>query len=118
MKFIDKIHEKLYKEICSRMRYLDCYHYSVAYLIALDKVLRDHIDAVFDFEEDVIKPKCLYMGFQTGTSLKTTRLAFNLWNGFNQDLSSNFTVDNIFCCSYAPYYWQAIQLRYPEYSHC
>ena len=25
------------------------------------------------------------------------------------------TVEDIFCCAYAPYFWQAIQIRYPEY---
>lgn len=26
-----------------------------------------------------------------------------------------YTVEDIFCCAYAPYFWQAIQIRYPEY---
>ena len=26
-----------------------------------------------------------------------------------------YTVEDIFCCVYAPYFWQAIQIRYPEY---
>ena len=27
----------------------------------------------------------------------------------------HYTVEDLFCCEYAPYFWQAIQLRYPEY---
>ena len=28
---------------------------------------------------------------------------------------SNYNVEDLFCCSYAPFFWQAIQIRYPEY---
>ena len=27
-----------------------------------------------------------------------------------------YTVEELFCCAYAPYFWQAIQIRYPEYA--
>lgn len=93
----------------------------------LDTVLREHIEAVFDFQEDGIKLEGLHKGFQTGTSMKTTRLAFNLWNGCCDDgetykdkdgyemslLSRSYTTEQIFSCvGYAPYYWQAIQIRF------
>ena len=29
---------------------------------------------------------------------------------------SRYTVENLFCCSYAPYFWQAVKIRYPEYT--
>lgn len=127
MIFYDEQHETTYNEVCSRMKYLDCYHRSLAYLLALDSVLREHIEAVYDFQEDVIKIEGLSKGFQTGTSKKTTRLAFNLWNGCYDEgeeytdkdgykvplPSSYYTPDQIFCCTeYAPYYWQAIQVRF------
>jgi len=121
MIFYDNRHETAYNEICGRMKYLDCYHRSFAYLLALDTVLRNHIDAVFDFDEDVIKPEGLNNSFQTGTSSKTIRLAFNLWNGYcsegepieEETPSINYAPDHIFCCSeYAPYYWKAIKIRF------
>lgn len=117
--FHDEQHETSYNDICSRMKYLDCYHRSLAYLLSLDTVLREHIDAVYDIHEDVIKPEGLNNGFQTGTSLKTTRIAFNLWNGYCSDgddeeqPSSNYAPDQIFNCKeYALYYWIAIQIRF------
>lgn len=121
MIFYDNKHEKAFNDICSRMKYLDCYHRSLAYLLSLDIVLREHIEAVYDMHEDVIKPEGLNKGFQTGTSLKTTRLAFNLWNSYcsegeqleEEQPSSNYAPDQIFNCKeYAPYYWQAIQIRF------
>ena len=124
MKFRDTEHEELYNKLCSRMAYIDCYHKAVAYLISLDTVCRQHIADMFDFDEDVIIPECLRKPWQTGTSKKTTRLAFNLWNSYQSEgeplkeeqLSPNYTPEHIFSCSYAPYYWQAIKLRYPEYA--
>lgn len=127
MIFYDERHETSYNDICSRMKYLDCYHRSLAYLLALDVVLREHIEAVYDFQEDGIKREGLHKAFQTGTSCKTTRLAFNLWNGCYDDgetytnkdgyetelPSSYYNPDQIFNCKdYAPYYWQAIQIRF------
>lgn len=109
------------------MKKLDCNHRSTAYLLALDVVLRVHINDVFDFQKDIIKLEGLNKGFQTGSSKKTTRLAFNLWSGYYSDgetyidkdgyetlLPSNYyTPEQIFCCAeYAPYYWQAIKIRF------
>ncbi len=131
IKYYDKIHKELFIEILSKMKIRDCYHISVAYLISLDKVCREHIDDLFDFKENHIKPDTAFNhGWQTSSSLKTTRLAYNLWNGYCTDgetytdkngyesflISNEYAVDNIFCCSYSPYYWQAVQLRYPEYT--
>ena len=30
--------------------------------------------------------------------------------------SSFYSVEELFCCAYAPFFWQAIQIRYPEYA--
>ena len=32
------------------------------------------------------------------------------------DECRRYSVEDIFCCCYAPYFWQAIQIRYPEYA--
>ena len=121
MKFYDEEHEKAYADILGRMRYNDCYHRTVAYLFGLP-VTREHVDDLFDFEESLIKREGLNKGWQTGGSYKTTRLAFNLWNGChydiedgNEDLStcSWYTPEQIFVVTaFAPYYWQAIQIRF------
>lgn len=137
--FADKTHEELFFSLFKRMKRKDCYHGSAAYLLGLDTVLREHINDVFDFSEDIIKPNGLNKAWQTGTSKKTTRLLFNLWNSTYKDIepeadpedededetediqervarsSQYYAVDYIFSCSYAAYYVQAIQLRYPEY---
>ncbi len=32
------------------------------------------------------------------------------------DECRRYTVEELFCCAYAPYFWQAVQIRYPEYA--
>jgi hypothetical protein len=32
-------------------------------------------------------------------------------------ISYRYGVDEIFCCGYAPYFYEAIKLRYPEYTN-
>ena len=130
IKYYDERHKMIFADLIRRMKSNDCYHLAIAYLIALDYDCRNRIESVFDIENDTILPDCLHSGWQTGTSLKTLRLAFNLWNGYCFDTdtyidqdgqrsllpSSSYAVDSIFCSTYAPYYWEAIKLRYPEYT--
>lgn len=100
----------------------DCFHIPLAYLISLDEVCFSHFSNLFDIKEDCIKLEGLNSSWQTGTSRKTTRLIFNLWNGHVADpiefgdKPSLYSVGEIFCCNYAPYYFEAVKLRYPEYA--
>ena len=96
---------------------------------------------MFDFRGDAINTDGLHSGWQTGTSVQTTRLAFNLWNGFiEKGEEKRFTPDEIFTSTYANYYFRcpvfawlrrvlapllantvqhpvAIKLRYPEHDY-
>ena len=127
IKFQNEKHERDYRDTLSKMKSKDCYHKSAAYLLTLDEVCNKHISELFDFEKDVIKPfGTLYLPWQTGTSVKTTRLMFNLWSGVSidhdtsesvyEETRSYYTPEEIFCCCYAPYYFEAVKLRYPEYT--
>lgn len=123
MKFKNDQHRQAFAGFLDLMRSQDCYHRAVAYLLALDETVGSHASDVFDFADDSIKfDTALHHGWQTGTSRKTTRLLMNLWNGWCREddaedapASPYFAVDEIFCCEYAPFYWEAIRLRYPEY---
>ena len=115
--------------MCKKMPYLDGYHLSLAYLLTMDAVLRNHIGALYDVKKDVIIFEGLNKPFQTSTSSKTTRLAFNLWNGTVYDSdppetyidkngekayipSKYYAPDYIFNCNYTPYYFEAIKMRF------
>lgn len=128
VQFFDIQHKEKFTEVINKMNYADCYHLAVAYLITLDIVCRQHIDSLYNFEEQCIISDSLNASWQTDTSRRTTRLAFNLWNGCHSDgetytdsdgyttplPSKYFAVDEIFCCAYAPYYIEGIKLRFPE----
>lgn len=117
MTFYDDDHKRSCYMICSRMKHLDCYHLALSYLLSLDTMCREHVEDVFDFQQDGIKVDGLNRGWQTGTSMRTTRLAFNLWNGYcygeNDMPSYDYTPEALLVCGdYAPYYLQAMQIRF------
>lgn len=126
MKFVDKEHEQFHNEMQEKyIKNWDCYHQSLFYVLGIDSDTRRNINKLFDFKEHGIKIEGLHSGSQTGTSDKVTKLAFNLWNGLiydsnedfdNDKVSIDYAVDNIFCCCYAPFFWEGIKLRYPEYT--
>lgn len=101
----------------------DVYARSLFYTLGVCAETRAHFGDLFDMAEHGIKLDGLQHGWQTGTSRKVTRLAFNLWNGCTYDSvedadvckhSPLYGVDEIFCCGYQPYFIQAVRLRFPE----
>ena len=71
-------------------------------------------------------PESLHSEWQTGGSLKVTRLAFQLFTDGTPSAflcldkpdiveCKRYSVSDIFCCGYAPFFVEAIKLRYPEY---
>lgn len=124
--FYDKAHWQAFTNCLRQLKNSDVYHISLAYLLTLDTTCRKHINDCFDFNDGVIKIDALKKSWQTSTSLKTTRLAFNLWNGCTDDgeeytdkdgytvplPSAKYAVDEIFSSALAEYYWQAVKLRF------
>lgn len=111
-------HERRYKEIIGQMKKEDCYHKSLAYLLALNNDTYNHVNQLFNFEDDGIIRDGLLDGWQTSGSLAVTRMAFNLWNGLcsDDDESNNayrYTPYNLFCyTSLAPYFYEAALIRF------
>ena len=129
IKFRNMTHETNYHFIRTLMKKSDIERKVLAYLFSLDVVCCIHIREIYDFDENTIIPNALDKEWQTSTSRKTTRLAFNLFNGCCSDgetyigsdtfeellPSAYFTPVNLFCCEYAPYYIEALKMRFPEY---
>ena len=105
IKFTSKEHENFYKEMLQKSGNS-----------GISDTTRRNAGRIFDFEHDRIKPDGLHEGWQTGGTVRLSRLAFNLWNGYvelgEERMSTPY---EIFDCSYAPYFYEAIRLRYPEY---
>lgn len=125
--FANESHKHFFYDTLKKVRYMDEYHIALCYCLGINDDTRNNIDQIYDFAFGCVKPECLQKGWQTSGSLKVIRLAFNLYcNGtpsVNEDDSPDdqlmecqlYTVEDIFQCSYAPYFVQAIKLRYPEY---
>lgn len=119
IRFKDTRHEQSYKSFLNKMENQDCYHKCVAYLLGIDEICAKHINYIFDFQQDIILIDCLVCPWQTSTTLKICRLAFNLWNdcciggGSGELPSVDFTPSIIFNTSLAPYFWQAVMIRFP-----
>lgn len=126
--FISEAHEKFYYEKLNEVRCQDAYHKALVYCLGICNDTRRNINSIYDFKRGLVKPKCLHEGWQTSGSMKAVRMAFNLYcngtpsvDGYRKkeeqlDECRQYTVEDIFCCAYAPYFWQAVQIRYPEYA--
>lgn len=127
--FKNSEHEKFYREYLSKCRYQDVYHKALVYCLGIDRDTRNHVEQICDFRLGNVNPRCLHEGWQTSGSVKIVRMAFNLYcngtpsllNYDESDLSGQlkemrcYTVEDLFCCGYARYFWEAIKIRYPEY---
>ena len=92
---------------------MDSYHRALIYTLTAVPALRNNIESCFGFERDEIKPESLAAGWQTNGTTKLTRFAYNLWNGYDD---KSCTPYDLFDCSFAPYMYEAVKLRYPEYT--
>lgn len=127
--FVNEAHEKFYYEKLKEVCYMDVYHKALCYCLGISDDTRRNINRIYDFKMGCIKPECLYEGWQTSGSARIIRIAFNLYCNDMPSVDDEkqtaeeqvkecqrYTVENLFCCDYAPYFWQAIRIRYPEYT--
>lgn len=124
MIFKDKEHEDFYNLNIERTNsFNDPYRKALFYTLGLTEETRNNIDSLYSFKWREINFDGLRQGWQTGTSMRITRLAFNLYNGFCGDTddeeykydSRNYTPYYLFDTGMLPYMLEAIKLRYQEY---
>ena len=125
--FKNEKHKEFYYQSLERCRYQDEYHKALAYCLGISEDTRVNADRIYDFTTGLVKVRCLNEGWQTSGSLRIVRMAYNLYcNGTPSVKESakaqerlaecqRYTVEDLFCCSYAKYFWEAIKIRYPEY---
>lgn len=120
--FKDINHEQFYEgNIRMTHSQQDPYRKALFYLFGLMSQTRQHIQDVYDFEESGIRPEGLEKSWQTSSTIKLTRLAFNLYNGYagdeNRDNVRNYSPYYLFDNGLLPYFAEAVKLRYAEYAH-
>lgn len=128
MKFYDEEHKKFWRNKLQEMTILgktDVYYRSIVYILGICPVTREHFSDIFNLKKGEINIDSLHSAYQTSTSAKTTRMAFSLWNRClfdstedieNEKYSPYYNPSEIFCCSYAPYFYEGIKIRYPEFT--
>ena len=124
--FKSKEHEKFYMEYLKKCRYQDVYHQALVYCLGIDRDTRENVNKIYNFKTGCVKTESLQEGWQTSGSLRIVRMAFNLYcNGTpsvgdyeaEEDQLKEcqyYTVEDLFCCGYARYFWEAIKIRYPK----
>ena len=126
MEFIDIEHELFFEKklLFQEESKVKPYYKALIYTLGMCETTRKNFDKIFDMGKGEINIDSINEPYQTSTSQKVTRMAFSLFNGCNYDsekdiengiLSSNYNVNDIFCCKYAKYFFEAIKIRFPEY---
>jgi len=87
------------------------------YTLGLTAETRKNINQLYDFDKNCVKIEGLKKPWQTGTTIRVCRLAFNLYNGTcgqydESEQTRNYTPYNLFNCSLAPYMLEAIKILY------
>lgn len=115
IKFESEEHKNFFFRNLQESTIKDTYHQALFYTFGIDQSCRENFDDVFNMQDHRIKPEGLHQGWQTSGSECATKLAFNLWNGFVEgEHEKGSTPYDVFACGHAPYFFEAIKLRYPE----
>ena len=116
IKFKDKKHEEGFKNLMTRanVQIWDKERTSLFYILALFHETRVRITNLYDFDENCIKIEGLYNSWQTGNTVKATKLAFNLFNNFRGEERENYSPLELFSIehAYRNYMLLAVQIRF------
>lgn len=116
IRFASKEHKAFYSQMLIKTRNDDPYHRAFFYAMGICEETRRNIGSLFNFKNGGIDPEGLAAPWQTGGTRRLCRLAFNLWNGWTEEGKEiRSTPYELFDCGFAPYFFEAIRLRYPEY---
>lgn len=102
------------------------YYKALVYTLGICETTRENFKGIFNIEKGEININSINAAWQTGSSVKVTRMAFSLWNRCmyeseedyeNDKMFEKYNPSEIFCCSYAPYLYEGVKIRYPEYTN-
>lgn len=120
MIFADEEHKSFYIQNVQRTKsQKDPYRKALFYTLGITGITRDCIEHIYDFNKNQIILKALNAAWQTGTTMRITRLAFNLYNGYlgeTEEEGYKFTPYYLFDTGLLPFMLEAIKVRYAEYA--
>lgn len=112
--FSTENHKEFFTSMITKVNTWDRYHMALFCTLGISPDCRKHINDLFAFsgENYGIKPEtALSQGWQTDGSRACTRLGYNLFSGL---AGKQTDPGSLFTCDYAPYFLEAIKLRYPD----
>lgn len=116
MIFKNEEHKKSYEEFKLRacISEFDKERKSLFYLLALLEETRNNINDLYDFENNWIKHEGLNKGWQTSGSIKVSKLAFNLYNGWKGEDGDDYSPLELFSVSdeNREYLLESIRIRF------
>ena len=106
--FKDQEHEMFYRNFLQNCKSKDVYHKALAYCLGINGDTRRNVERIYSGNARVV------------------RMAFNLFCNGTPSVyvlegeekvkeCRRYTVEDLFCCEYAVYFWEAVKVRYPEY---
>lgn len=114
--FLDQAHRLFYEKMIEKTNsHNDCERKALFYLLGLTEETRKNINVLYDFKEHCIDFDGLDQGWQTGTSIRVSRLAFNLFNGFcgeEEEEARDYMPRELFCNELKIYMLQAVAIRF------
>lgn len=122
MIFKDNQHHSFFlKNIESTHSEKDPYRRALFYALGLTKETRKYVNRLYDFEENGIRIEGLEDPWQTGTTMRICRLAFNLYNGscaeFDEsERTAKYTPYWLFGGDLTIYMLEAVKVRF-GYEH-
>lgn len=120
MIFENDLHKVKYKEYLLSMPDKDCYHMALAYIMGLlDDMGDQHGIRLYDKDKDCIRPETLHEAWQTGASVKATRLAFNLFTDETmwsdpEDIAKLSPAEIFSNAQWRPYFIEAVRIRFED----
>jgi len=132
MIFNGKEHKEFFEKCVERTNMKnDTYHRAFFYALGICDETRKHINDIYDFNKMRMNFTVLFASWQTSTTRRICRLAFNMFNNFHYaavlrdgecivaepDIDGNFAPDELFATSVAGYMLEAVKIRYPEYTN-
>lgn len=123
LKFIDLDHERFFVRNMTKRGSMDPQNMALWYCLGISEIAREHIDHIYDAEHTSMRKECLQADWQTDQSRKAVRLAFHLFNDCIPDLYGlteheqieecrEYSVNRIFDCEFAPFFWEAVKIRF------
>ena len=125
--YIDDQHKEFYSQYIQKCGCKDSHHRALLYCLGIDDNTRKHIQDIYNFDTGSIKTGCLHEGWQTSSSKKVIRLAFNLYTDrtvsvYDYDNQNDrleecgrYSVAEIMCCEYVKCFLEAVKIRYAGY---